>query len=121
MTLSWGAPSSDGGSRIVRYEYRLQVGNGAVGKWQIIGDRRGEESHVVTRRHRVVGLDNGTSYTFQLRAVNNLGASPPSEAATATPAKPEPVPALPLLGLLLLALGLAGAGAMRLVRATVRW
>ena len=30
--------------------------------------------------------------------------------------EPEPVPALPLLGQLLLALGLAGAGAMRLVR-----
>ena len=49
---------------------------------------------------------------------------------TATPAvptrepepepEPEPVPALPLLGQLLLALGLAGAGAMRLVRAARR-
>ena len=34
--------------------------------------------------------------------------------------EPEPVPALPLLGQLLLALGLAGAGAMRLVRAARR-
>ena len=120
VTLSWRAPSSDGSSPIVRYEYRLQVGDGAVGKWQIIWDRRGEESHVVTRRHSVVGLDNGTSYTFQLRAVNNRWASPATESVSATP-EPEPVPALPLLGQLLLALGLAGAGAMRLARATVRW
>ena len=34
--------------------------------------------------------------------------------------EPEPVPALPLLGQLLLALGLAGAGAMRLVRPSRR-
>ena len=34
--------------------------------------------------------------------------------------EPEPVPALPLLGQLLLALGLAGAGAMRLVRSARR-
>ena len=40
-----------------------------------------------------------------------------SAAVTGTPEpEPEPVPALPLLGQLLLALGLAGAGAMRLVR-----
>ena len=119
VTLSWGAPSSDGGARIVRYEYRLQVGDGAVGRWQIIRDRPGEESPVVTRRHRVVGLDNGTRYTFQLRAVNNRWASPATESVSATPKpepEPEPVPALPLLGQLLLALGLAGAGAMRLAR-----
>ena len=36
--------------------------------------------------------------------------------APAPEPEPEPVPALPLLGQLLLALGLAGAGAMRLVR-----
>ena len=44
-------------------------------------------------------------------------------AVTGTPEpepEPEPVPALPLLGQLLLALGLAGAGAMRLVRSARR-
>ena len=55
---------------------------------------------------------------------------PASAEMTGTPAvptrepepepEPEPVPALPLLGQLLLALGLAGAGAMRLVRAARR-
>ena len=44
-----------------------------------------------------------------------------SAAVTGTPEpEPVPVPALPLLGQLLLALGLAGAGAMRLVRSARR-
>ena len=115
VELSWSRPVEDGGARIVRYEYRQQEGDEPVGRWQIIGEDR------PTTDHRVTGLMNGVSYTFEVRAVNNRHASPPSEAATATPAKPEPVPALPLLGQLLLALGLAGAGAMRLARATVRW
>ena len=79
VSLGWRAPVDDGGARIVRYEYRQQAGDGPPGDWQIIWDRRGEESHVTTRRHRVTGLANGTSYTFELRAVNNGGwASRPS-------------------------------------------
>ena len=110
VSLGWRAPVDDGGSRIVRYEYRQQAGDGPPGDWQIIWDRRGEESHVTTRRHRVTGLANGTSYTFELRAVNNGGwASRPSGAASATPADEEstPIPAVPAAGLLLLAALLA--------------
>ena len=118
VSLTWRAPVDDGGARIVRYEYRLRVGDGPDGDWQIIWDRRGEESHVVTRRHRVNVLTNGTSYTFQLRAVNNGGwASEPSETAGATPMESQPVPALPLIGLLALAMLLVGA---RIVAAAVR-
>ena len=94
----------------MRYEYRQQEGDGPFGAWQIIG------ADPPPTDHQVTGLTNGTSYTFQVRAVNSREASPPSEPARATPApepepEPEPVPALPLLGHLLLALGLAGAGA----------
>ena len=50
-----------------------------------------------------------------------VSAAAVSAAVTGTPEpEPEPVPALPLLGQLLLALGLAGAGAMRLVRSARR-
>ena len=110
VSLGWRAPVDDGGARIVRYEYRQQAGDGPPGDWQIIWDRRGEESHLTTRRHRVTGLANGTSYTFELRAVNNGGwASRPSGSASATPADEEstPVPAVPAAGLLLLAALLA--------------
>ena len=110
VSLGWRAPVDDGGARIVRYEYRQQAGDGPPGDWQIIWDRRGEESHLTTRRHRVTGLANGTSYTFELRAVNNGGwASRPSGSASATPADEEstPIPAVPAAGLLLLAALLA--------------
>ena len=108
VSLAWRAPVDDGGSRIVRYEYRQKEGDGPFGRWQIIWDRRGEESHVVTRRHRITGLTNRTRYTFELRAVNNGGwASPPSDSASATPEKRTPVPAAPAAGLLVLAALLA--------------
>ena len=87
VQLSWSRPVDDGGTRIVRYEYRQQEGDGPVGEWQIIGEDR------PTTDHRVTGLTNGVSYTFHVRAVNNGGwASPPSEPATATPMDPS-VPA----------------------------
>ena len=109
VQLSWRRPADDGGAPIVRYEYRQQEGDGPFGAWQII------RADPPPTTHRVTGLTNGTSYTFQVRAVNSREASPPSESARATP-EPEPVPALPLLGQLLLALGLTGAGARLLSR-----
>ena len=104
VQLSWRRPADDGGAPIVRYEYRQQEGDGPFSAWQII------RADPPPTTHRVTDLMNGTSYTFQVRAVNSREASPPSESASATP-EPEPVPALPLLGHLLLALGLTAAGA----------
>ena len=82
VQLSWSRPAENGGARIVRYEYRQQEGDGPVGAWQII-----EEDPPPTT-HRVTGLTNGTSYTFQVRAVNTRHASPSSEPTSATP-EPE--------------------------------
>jgi len=114
VLLSWMAPADDGGASIVRYEYRQKSRNGPFGGWQIITDRPGEDSHVNTRRHLVTGLRNGTTYTFELRAVNDNGAaSRPSESASATPEETLSVPALPLVGQLALALLLAAGGLLR--------
>ena len=85
VALSWRRPAENGGAQIVRYEYRQQEGDGPVGAWQIIR----EDPPPTT--HRVTGLTNGTSYTFQVRAVNSREASPPSEPASATP-EPELAP-----------------------------
>ena len=85
VQLSWRRPADDGGARIVRYEYRQQEGDGPFGAWQIIREDPPPTDHTVT------GLTNGTSYTFQVRAVNSREASPPSEPASATPV-PELAP-----------------------------
>ena len=116
VTLTWRAPVDDGGARIVRYEHRVRVGDEQYGRWQIIRDRRGQESHVRTRRHRVNSLTNGMTYTFELRAVNQRWSSEPSEAASATPMENQPVPALTLIGRLLLGLLLMAGGALQCIR-----
>ena len=60
VTLRWAAPADDGGSDIIRYEYR--VGNGA---WTSTG---------TATRATIGGLTVGENYTFQVRAVNDIGA-----------------------------------------------
>ena len=65
VRLSWNRPSDNGGSAIIRYEYRYQaVGDGWSG-WESVGGG----SNGVT----VGGLINGREYLFEVRAVNSLG------------------------------------------------
>ena len=73
VTLSWDAPRDDGGSAIRDYEYRID----GKGRWISIGS--------TDTTHTVTGLTNGTTYTFQVRAVNRNGRSQPSDPAEATP------------------------------------
>ena len=72
VTLSWDAPSSDGGAAIARYEYEIDDS----GTW-IDADLDLQET--------VPDLTNGQPYTFAVRAVNAAGGSP-AAAVTATPA-----------------------------------
>ena len=73
VVLTWRAPSSDGGAEITDYEYRIDRRN----PWISTGST--ETTHTVT------GLDNGTAYTFQVRAVNRIGKSRTSNRADAAP------------------------------------
>ena len=73
VTLFWEAPENDGGLAITDYEYRI---NGRGG-WVSI------DSTLTT--YTVTGLVNGTTYVFQVRAVNAAGRSIPSNRAEATP------------------------------------
>ena len=68
VTLSWDAPSSDGGSAILRYEVAVDDS----GTWIDAG---------LDLEETVLGLTNGQRYTFAVRAVNAAGAGP---AATVT-------------------------------------
>ena len=74
VVLGWDAPASDGGAAITDYEYRIDRRN----PWISTGAT--ETTHTVT------GLDNGTVYVFQVRAVNRIGRG---RASNQTEAKPE--------------------------------
>ena len=73
VTLMWEAPEDDGGTVITDYEYRIDQ----RGDWISIGS--------TATTHTVTGLVNGTTYVFQVRAVNRVGRSGPSLPAEATP------------------------------------
>ena len=75
VTLTWDAPEADGGAAITDYQYGIN-GRG----WTSIG------STLTT--HTVTGLVNDTVYVFQVRAVNAVGRSQPSDPVEATPRMP---------------------------------
>ena len=79
VRLEWGPPERDGGTPILRYEYRLKEGRGEFGEWTPIADSAPGE--VNATGYTVGELGNGTVYVFELRAVNLVGDGPESEAA----------------------------------------
>ena len=79
VELAWEAPSSDGGSPINRYEYRVDGSGG----WTEVGTEL---------RTTVGSLTNGQSYDFEVRAVNAVGAGPAAR-TQATPTRANRPPA----------------------------
>ena len=75
VTLTWDAPESDGGRTIDSYDYRYRVTSETNwGAWAEVPDSGpGEANH---SRYRVMGLTNGTVYTFEVRAVNGIESGP---------------------------------------------
>ena len=76
VTLHWTAPNN-GGALITHYEFRQRTGTGAWGAWMSTGSN----ATSFTR----TGLANGTSFGFQVRAVNGAGNAGVSNIASATP------------------------------------
>ena len=85
VALSW-AEADSGGSAITKWQYRMSSGNG-YGAWMDIAN-----SGPATTSHTVTGLSNGTTYTFQVRAVNRQGNAVPITSGAVTPGT---VPAAP--------------------------
>ena len=74
MTLTWEAPTSGGGVK------RYQLWRTGAEIWTDIAG-----SDAMTRSHVVMGLSNGQSYTFQVRAANDVAIGSSAE-VLATPA-----------------------------------
>ena len=86
VTLNWGAPASDGGTPIVRYQYRVQQSGRGFTSWATVPGGARATSYIVT------GLENGTSNTFEVRAVNGVGSG---QVATAEATLAESAPGAP--------------------------
>ena len=84
--------SSNGGSAVTGWKYRQKTDGGSYGSWTQISNSSSGNSLSGT----VTGLQNGTAYRFQVRAVNANGdgaESPESDAVT--PAGPPAAPGKP--------------------------
>ena len=90
-TLAWTS-GGDGGSPITKWQLRRQTSTNVWGDWADI-----DGSGASTTSHTVTGLDNGRTYTFQVRAVNTTGGGAASDSSVATmlPAKPAGFAATP--------------------------
>src|SRR2546421_362491 len=86
VTLTWSAPSSNGGSPITNYRiYRATTSGGETLK-ATIGNALTYTDTAVT---------NGVTYYYQVSAVNNVGEGPRSNEASATPTAPATPPGAP--------------------------
>ena len=83
IELTWQPPLDNGGSPIIRYEYRQRTGNGPFGAWMNIPNSG--VTGLNANSYTVTGLTNGASYHFELRAVNNADESAASNEALGIP------------------------------------
>ncbi len=81
VTLVWERPADNGGLPITGYEYSQKEENGSFGGWTSIDQSGPRETNETS--YTVTGLENGTVYSFRVRAVNDVGPGDPSAEATA--------------------------------------
>jgi subtilisin family serine protease len=77
VTLNWTAPFADGGAPVTNYEIYRGTASGTAVRVATVGN-------VLTYRN--TGLVNGTTYWFQVAAVNSAGPGERSNEVSATPA-----------------------------------
>ena len=65
VELTWTPPPADDIEANSKHQYQQRAGTGSYGNWIDIPN-----SGPSTASYSVTGLDNGTTYTFQVRAVN---------------------------------------------------
>ena len=101
VELSWTAPASDGGSAITSHQYRyfrtdLTLIAESFGSWTTIDDSAAGEANATS--FTVTGLsavnNAGTTFTFEVRAINDNGNGTDSSQESADIHVPDPAPSL---------------------------
>jgi titin len=80
ISLSWTAPSSDGGASITSYKIEQSTTSASAG---FAGAGASTGSTATTKT--ITGLTSGQAYWFKVSATNSVGTSTPSAVQTATP------------------------------------
>src|SRR5207249_452310 len=75
-TLTWDAPSSNGGSPITGYKIYRSTSSGTETGYVSLGN---------VNSYTNTGLTPGVTYFYKVRAVNSVGLSPLSSETSATP------------------------------------
>jgi hypothetical protein len=88
ITLSWTAPTDNGGSTITGYEIDRSIDGGST--WSTVVGSTGNS----TTTYSNTDLIHSTTYTYRVSAINSVGTSSPSNNATAITF--NIVPSLPL-------------------------
>lgn len=78
VSLSWSAPSSNGGATIT--DYSIQYSANAGSTWTSFAHTPSASTAAT-----VTGLTNGTTYTFRVAAINSAGVGTYSSTTSATP------------------------------------
>ncbi|MGQ0605662.1 MAG: fibronectin type III domain-containing protein [Candidatus Nitrosotenuis sp.] len=78
VNLLWSAPTNDGGSGVNSYKIEYKVGSGS---YSILVASTGGP----TTYYSHTSLTTGTTYTYKISAINNIGTGSPSSEASATP------------------------------------
>ena len=81
VTLIWDDPSD---ANITKYQFRQKENDGAFGSWIDIPD--GAPGEANDGSYTVMGLSNGTAYTFAIRAASATGNGAVSYEVITTPA-----------------------------------
>ena len=81
LTVTWSAPTYDGGSPITGY--RVEWKSGAE---EFDTSRQASVNNPLGRQHQISGLTDGVTYTVRVLAVNHHGDGDPSSETTATTA-----------------------------------
>ncbi|MDA3015308.1 MAG: fibronectin type III domain-containing protein, partial [Actinomycetota bacterium] len=81
VSLTWTAPTSDGGATIT--DYIVEYSSNSGSNWTTFADGTSAST-----RATVTGLTDGTEYTFRVSAVNSAGTGTASATETVTPGVP---------------------------------